>query len=66
MTAILRRARELQPGHKLFFTLETVTRTFTDSMTPAGYVNVTLQKPCGKTRTAVYKTYKRIKLYMDA
>lgn len=56
------RAADLKPGHKLFFTLETVVRSFVDKMTPEGYINVLLEKPTRGYRTAVYKKHRRIKL----
>lgn len=58
------RADRLKKGDRLFFTLETVERTFTDAMTKLGYINVLLRKG-NKERVGVYKEHRKISLIGD-
>ena len=59
---MLKRANELAPGDLLAATQERVVRAFVDKMTDRGYINVTLLKPSGATRTARYKIGRRIEI----
>ena len=57
------RAANLQPGDKLFWTLETVVRTFVDRMTRPGYIMVQLRgDKHAHDRVTEYKRHRAIKV----
>lgn len=58
------KAEALRTGDKLFWTLETVVRTFRDRMTPEDRVNVLLRKGESE-RVACYKGSRKIRLIAE-